>query len=75
MWIVDLIKRRKAKKAIARKCPRILKKKYGKHKRYNKKQIDSVCSVAKIDSAYMHYAYDIFMPKSEFMKIQQENFD
>ena len=66
MWIIDWIKKCNAKKNIARKLPRILKKNYGRHKQYTKAQIDRACSSAKIPVAYNQYAHAMYMSRERF---------
>ena len=66
MWPIDRIKRHFAKKTIARRLPGVLKKNYGRHKRYTKKQIDSACGVFGVEGIYFHYAYAMYMSRSKF---------
>ncbi len=75
MWIIDRIKKHYAKKAVARKLPRILKKKYGRHKRYSKEQIDTACFIVGIECAYTDYAYAMYTSRPVFNKIRQEDTD
>ncbi len=75
MWIIDQIKKHYAKKAIAKRMPRILKKNFGKHKRYTKKQIDKAITSVGIDCRYAGYAYAMYMSRAEFNKIKHESSD
>ena len=66
MKIIEYFKKRRAIKAYVRVLPRLLKKRYGKHKKYTEGQVKKTVEVAGLDQQYVDYALAMYIGRREF---------
>jgi hypothetical protein len=64
--LFNWIKKRAATKSYARQLPLLLKKRYGKHKRYSEEEIRTSIQLGSFDNSFIQYAYAMFMSRTEF---------
>lgn len=61
MGIIDRIKKHYVIKAYVKKLPRVLKKKYGKHKLYSEKQVKSAIRWSGLNESYIDYGLAMYI--------------
>ena len=64
--IIENFHKRCSIKNYVRVLSRLLKKRYGKHKRYSAKQIKEASEAAGLDPRFLKYAYVIYMSRQDF---------
>jgi hypothetical protein len=66
MRIVEKFRKRRAIKAFVRVLSPLLKKRYGKHKRYTEGQVKKTVEAARLDQRYIDYACAMYMNRRTF---------
>ena len=73
MGLINRIKKHYAVKSYVLKLPGILKKNYGKHKKYNESQVRKAIQKANLNCDYIAYAMAMYISKNEFESLLKKN--
>ncbi len=68
-----MISKRLTLRSYVRKLPLLLKKRYGKHKRYSEREIKESIQWAKFNKRYIDYALAIYMSKKDYDHLKTTN--
>lgn len=66
MKILEHFKKQRALKTYVKVLPPLLKKRYGKHKRYTEGQVRKTAEAAGLNNKYIDFAYAMYMSRREF---------
>ena len=66
MKIIEKLHKRRALNSYVKVLPVLLKKKYGKHKRYTEKQVRKAAELAGLNEKYLNYALAMYVSRGEF---------
>ena len=56
-------KKKRALRRYFRVLPPLLKKSYGRHRRYTKEQVDAAIRRGRLDDGFAHFAYAVYCPR------------
>ena len=75
--LINWFKKRATLKSYVKQLPLLLKKRFGKHKKYSEEEIRTSIQMAGFDNSFIEYAYAIFMSRNEFggLKLKDKDFE
>jgi hypothetical protein len=71
MGIIERFKKRRALKAYVKVLPPLLKKRYGRHKKYTKGQIQRTVEASGLNEKYLYYAWAMYASRDNFEKLSE----
>jgi len=66
MKIIENILKRRVLKSYVKVLPSLLKKRYGKHKRYTEGQVRKTVEFAGLNQKYLDYAFAMYISRDEY---------
>lgn len=72
MKMIEFFQKWRAIKSYVKVLPPILKKKYGKHKRYTERQVRKAVMETGLNQKYMDFALAMYISRQEFENLKKE---
>ncbi len=72
MKLWERFAKRRAIRSYVQVLPRLLKKRYGRHKKYTREQVQKTVAQAGLNREYIYYAIAMYATRKEFETLQKD---